>query len=91
MPAFLEIVKETVCDAVHLEDAAADNYNSNGGSSHQDRVCFGVRLCQPAKQGCIDHGQEAKRDFQPSDFFLDSVDSRHLKAIIACIPSLLMD
>ena len=29
MSAFLEIVKETICNAVQLEDAAADNYNSN--------------------------------------------------------------
>ena len=91
MSVFLEIVNETIRNAVNLEDAAGDYYSSNAGSSDEDRVCFGVRLRQPTKQGCVDHSQKAERDFQPSDFFLDSVNSRHVTVPVAYLPSILMD
>ena len=50
MSAFLEIANTTIRNAVDLEDAAGDYYNSNGGSSHEDRVRFRVGLRKPAEQ-----------------------------------------
>jgi hypothetical protein len=46
---FLEIVQAMICNAVDLEDAAADHCSSNVGYSHQDRVCFRVGLRKPIK------------------------------------------
>ena len=80
MSVFLEIVNETIRNAVNLEETAGDYYSSNAGSSDEDRVNFGVRLRQPTKQGGVDHSQKAERNFQPSDFFLDSVNARHSAA-----------
>ena len=80
MSVFLEIVNETIRNAVNLEDTAGHYYSSNAGSSDEDRICSGVRLRQPTEQGCVDHSQKAKWDFQPSDFFLDSLNSRHFRA-----------
>ena len=47
MSVFLEIVNQTIRNAVNLEDTAGDYYSSNAGGSQENRVCFGVRLCEP--------------------------------------------
>ena len=57
---FLEIVNETIRNAINLEDTAGDYYSSNPGSSDEDRVCFGVRLRQPASQPSKDASITAK-------------------------------
>jgi hypothetical protein len=50
MSAFLQSANTTIRNAVDLEDAAGDYYNNNGGSSHEDRVCFCVGLRKPTEQ-----------------------------------------
>ena len=49
MSVLLETVNRKLCNAYNLDDTAGDYYSSTAGGIHEDRVCFGVRLCKPTK------------------------------------------